>query len=241
MIDHLASLASPLLAVAAAILLNSTQLLIALVTAGLSILGAYWLYLRKREHQLVLERYLDQGIDQVIKSFQKGMLIHDHNWMHARLVIQQHRLTQKVPDHDCLQGFKDVDLAAMSISPVYRVNRLLGTSIVWNLIQQQSGQIFNGAFDLRFRVVHAFLDRTRSDHTPIAKDEYDHYNALICQVRRKGDGFTKVIGVLTELTTIFEQESFAFKTLDRFKERGDVRAIVAQLTSLKKEIDVALE
>ena len=102
-------------------------------------------YFRQREHELILSRYLEGGIDLLAAELQRVITIFNHNWARCLSVLAAFRDLEADFDIAELQkGFIDLESSNPNVVAHHRLFTLVGTHEYW-MAYQAATAFFAGA------------------------------------------------------------------------------------------------
>ena len=120
-------------------ILNSTQpiLLILLPVLVTALLG-YWLglrtYFKRKEHEQIIHRYLEQGVDLLSANLDHALSIFRENWAYSLRLLKEFRgtaSTELLRKESYDERFLRYEQKSFSIIPFYKVRSLVGEDIFW--------------------------------------------------------------------------------------------------------------
>ncbi len=62
----------------------------ALIVVGTPLIGA-WAYFKRKEHEIISKRYLENGVEQIIKQVEHGLAVFEYNWAHSIHLLRLYR------------------------------------------------------------------------------------------------------------------------------------------------------
>ncbi len=203
-------------------------------------------YFRQREHELILKRYLTEGIDRVAEQLDEASRIFLNDRFNAAVLLNQ------------LKGRRDVDLSFkfqsayidLARSPLSKIDYLTGDDTIHLFIFEliEFFVIESNTLDTHFRSllssVHTIVQGPKDPPSKEFEDVLQKLTDLFKSLNKRSfDVIGKricVLGTLQELASILERErDISWRDLSEFKHRTDVKQLVGEMKrtweELKKE------
>jgi hypothetical protein len=201
--------------------------LIALLTVWLGYRLGLVSYLRRREHELIIQRYLEQGVDQLTANFDHALCIFRENWAHSLRMLREFRGTvcAGIParKETYSQGFLSYEPQSFFIQPFYKVSYLVGNNVFWHRGQDLFAFI-GSAYDffendLRLALVK-FCNHEMENTDP--KQLYETYLKEVLRLNQESDRFYTLLKHLQNLASILETKQMSFKDLHKVRDHEQV-------------------
>lgn len=196
-----------------------------LLAAYIAYKGGLETYFRKREHEQIIRRYLDEGVDRVLAGVNEASRVFLNNYLTAWLAVD--KLQQNI-ESDFTLGFQQFQRHYLELTPHNKITRLTGDIIFWQVIQH-----FFGFVDAE----HDFLNTAfRSNLAKIVDGQVSQGKGLkkmkfhLDQAYQKFQTFSSLVPELQQIvSTLEKQTTLTWADLDKFKTRPEVRASVGKL------------
>jgi phosphate/sulfate permease len=193
-------------------------------------------YRKQKEHELVRARYLDTGVDRVAANIEYALAVLRHNEAHALHVLKVFR--DVGPDEAASlckpDSFLRLENNRMEVGAAHRLRALIGTPVFWGLLQSlfidaQAGSSFYQHAGAIIRIAQAdptkFADRAALVENFLAESE---------GWSKKANHYYLALAALHTLARIFERERFTLEDLDGFKEKAEVKDLIAKMDTFLK-------
>lgn len=212
----------------------------ALIT-GLSILGVAFIgslfglrkYFRKREYELILKRYLDEGIDRISEIVDGALRVFVNNHTIASTIVLQakHNEEANLPDK-----FDRFERRYLTLTPFEKIKYLVGDAIFIKAVHAVLGfvEASTVVFDTDFRSKLAVMPTE-----PIRREKLlDGIDKFLEEYFRKSEKYSQVLRELQYIASILEKETaLNWAKLGKFKNRPDVKQSVERLKNLCTEFN----
>ena len=84
----------------------------------------------QREYEIIISRYLENGIDKALEATEHALGIFRENWRHSLSLLKEFRETQKsgipIREGSINKSFIDYDPKSFSLTPVYKIKSIVG-------------------------------------------------------------------------------------------------------------------
>ena len=192
-------------------------------------------YFKKREHEQIMKRYLDESIDRASACFDHATGVFIDNYRTALRIIREIKIGTEVDLS--LITFSKFEQIYFDITPWTKINILVGDTIFWRFFQLLCLFVDNKTiwFDVDFR---STVEQVLGGEIAISKE------TLLSEIKNKLDEFyiesRKYALILRELqfmASIFEKEtSLTWADLSEFKNRPEIKTSVKRLHKEFSEI-----
>ena len=116
-----------------------SSLLIALVSIWLGYRFGLLTYFQKKEHDQIIHRYLEQGVDLISSNMDHALTVFRENWSLSLRMLREFRETNaaNVPmrKESYNKEFTIYDSKTFSVSPYYKIKSLVGDDVFWESAQ----------------------------------------------------------------------------------------------------------
>lgn len=200
------------------------------VAAAIPVLYAARQFVKQKEYEIVRERYLERGFDEIIAAGERAMNAHTHNWGYALNVL---KIFRDVPS--------EVDLAELELdrfrlsekvfpyAAASRVMRATKSRAPWDALQlivAFSNKSHEFCVIEMPKVIKAHIaGRTNASNAEIARDSVVELERLMNQA----DAYQDALGTIGVLALEFETSKFDLKSVDKFSERPNVNLALKKL------------
>lgn len=189
------------------------------------VIAAYFIYLRQKEHELVRRRYLDEGIDLLIRSVEAALSVFHYNYMYTFLTVESQASSKSSINRQLLP------LKPQSIlsTPVLRVKSLIKEDLVGAILIEVYWFVQNA------NIVFDKLLVSQSKGNSIASNIGVSNDFVLKSLMTTAEGCGDLLQDLQGISDLLEKERFSFRSINKFHNRTDVTELRA---AIKHHIDV---
>ncbi len=194
-------------------------------------------YRKQKEHELVRARYLDAGFDRVAANIEYALAVLRQNQTHALQVLKVFR--DVGPDEAASlckpDSFTRLENNRMEIGAAHRLRALLGTPVFWDLLQSLFADVQGGSSF--YQNAGAIVRIAQSDPTKFA-DRAALVGDFLAESKdwsKKANRYYLALAALHTLARVFERGRFTLVDLDGFKEKTEVKDLVAKVDAFLKD------
>ena len=96
-------------------------------------------YFQKREHEQIIKRYLEQGVDLISSNVDHALGIFRENWALSLMLLREFRGSNKanisMRKESLDRKFLMYDEKSFVVSPFYKIKSLVGDDVFWKSTQ----------------------------------------------------------------------------------------------------------
>lgn len=190
-------------------------------------------YFTRREHEQIIKRYLDEGVDLVLGSVKQVLVVFLDNNLNAETILGQ---LQKNEETDLSVKFERFKRHILEFTPQLKITRLVGDNTVEELIGGLFGFIDGHTVFLNTTFLPTLKEAntirtSRKDLLDVLKEMQNELDVF----KQQFDKYFLLVDVLHQITSILErQTTFNWSNLDQFKNRPEIRASVERLKEIFK-------
>lgn len=207
------------------------QASLALFAAALTASFAVLTYYQQREHELIIERYLEGGIDLLAGELQRVITIFNHNWARCLSMIAAFRDLEADFDVAELQrGFHDLESSNPHVVAHHRLFRLVGTHEYW-MAYQAAIAFFAAANTVLVNQIPDVLrvklttDKISSPFAEVAEEAFEEAR----KQQNLSHKYVELLTALQDLSSALESKRFKFKNLGDFRNTTQAKETIARL------------
>lgn len=222
-------------------LLNEMQptflpLLITLISIWLGYRLGLLTYFQKKEHDQIIQRYLEQGVDLISSNIDHALSVFSENWSLSLRMLKEFRETNSanVPmrKEAYNREFLIYDTKSFSVSPYYKIKSLVGDDIFWESAQSlfafvgSAYSFFENDLKLTIQAYYNPAVETAS-----SDKIYECYVKKVRNLMEESYKYYKIVMELQNLAVGLETKPLSFKDLVSFKDKPLSKTIVKRLRS----------
>jgi hypothetical protein len=192
-------------------------------------------YFKQREHEQIMKRYLDEGIDLVLAGINRAFRVFIDNHHKALNALKQVEEKQEV---NAPVAFEVYDRHILEVTPYLKANRLIGDDIFGNVIGAFLGFVEGNRVLLEneFQQLRNIITEEGTQTTLTLDSAIKEVRQRIDDAYKKYVKYFTLVGELQEITMALEkQKNLSWADLDNFKNRNDIKEIVKRLRECFKE------
>lgn len=209
-----------------------TELVGVLATGLFVVVAAYIAYIyglkayfKRREHEQIIKRYLDEGVDRVMARVHQALAVFVDNHFKADAILRQFQQKGKA---DLSVEFQWFDHHSLELAPYHKITYLVGDEIFWSTIQLLFGLIDGHSefLNAQFLATLAEIDVTEAPGDGRLKE----VQQLIEGYYQNFETFSVLTTELYHITRNLEkQKSLYWEKLDQFKNLSEISASVERM------------
>jgi hypothetical protein len=202
--------------------------------AGFASWLAMKVFLHQKEFELVKQRYLEGGIDEVAAQHEAVFGIFNHNWARCLQLTKMFRDTKGAFDIAELQrGFLYLDASKFCTIAHHRIGVLTGTQLYWNVYQLALSYAVNANSSVTVEIPEVYrlkitTDKFTDDFDEIAKTSFERLKKLQLDSHQ----FSELTLALETLANTLQTGPFTFETVKEFRNNS---AIILATEGLDKQ------
>jgi len=222
------------------------------IISGLFVVGSFllgaWLaykyglqtYFKQQEHEQIIKRYLEKGIDRVSEGVAQALRVFIDNNLIARSILIQLQTDRKA---DLPVNFSRYERQYLELTAFYKIRYLVGDEIFLKAIHSLFSFVDTDSIFLNteFRSFGAGIPKAGIDKEQRLEHlkEIEH---LLDEAFDKSENYSFILSELQLIASILEKEtSLGWAGLSQFKNRPDIRESVKRakrkFAELKKPKD----
>ena len=205
---------------------------LAAAAIGVSLGG--WLalrgYFRQKEYELVKARYLDGAIDLVAAELEQAFEIYTHNVTRCLQIMKAFRDEgESFGLGELPLGFRSLETSLRPIAH-HRISDLVGSEVIWGVYQCALAFVNTAKSTITKEmpdVIRMKLEERRVDADP--KVIFGRTYKEIEKLDKESERFASLIAVLHAFGRMMETHRFTFKSVRKFRDQREVKALLAGL------------
>lgn len=200
---------------------NTWSLLLPLIP----VIAAYFVYLRQKEHELVRRRYLDEGIDLLIRSIEAALSVFHYNYMYTFLTVD----SIAHPKSSINRQLLPLKPQSILSTPVLRVKCLIKEDLVGAILIEIFWFVQNANIAFDKILLSQSTGQCSISNTGLSND------TILKSLMTTAEGCGELLEDLQGISDLLEKERFSFRSINKFHDRTDV---IELRTAIKRHIQV---
>ncbi|MEJ2612764.1 MAG: hypothetical protein P8179_22565 [Candidatus Thiodiazotropha sp.] len=202
-------------------------------------LGKYS-YFQQKEYELVVKRYIEEGIDTISENIDRSLAIFRHNWWHTTVVIKNFRDLGSGMNRELYQkGLIEPNPGNFHFWRDYRLQDIVGSKI-FNITNQSLDAFLKTSYaTLKDDVCHGIrisVEGAEGLQVTASTDQIvDTLFPVVNKLNEDSYRYYKLLAILQNLSSIIQTERLDFKDLKMLRHRKDVSQNVKMLEQLFEE------
>lgn len=213
-----------------ALLQSSLALFAAALTAWFAVLT----YFRQREHELILSRYLEGGLDLLAAEVERVSETFSHNWVRCLAILKSYRdLEDQFDVEELSKGFLELQSSKHNIVAHHRLYTLTGAREYWDFYVKTMAYYTTANSVLVKEIPEVIRVKLTSDqmHKPHAEIVNHGFN-VAKQQYDESHNYVQLVAELQILAAALESERYQFKNLNKFRNKAEVQESLQRIKSL---------
>lgn len=199
-----------------------------LTAAIIAYKGGLYTYFRKREHEQIMKRYLEGGIDYASAAADHALGVFIDNYRAALHIVREIKIGER-PDLSAIE-FRTYEQKYFEIMPFRKIEYLVGNAIFWRSVQLLFAFVDGKSiwFDTDFpqaisKVYNGQINLSPEDFLNRIKDKLEQFH-------EESKKYHWILVALESIASILEKEtSLTWAELDKFKNRPEIKDSVKKL------------
>lgn len=191
-------------------------------------------FYRRKEFELVRDRYLNEGLDQLVTRADYALQVFNHNWAHSLNIIKTVRGLKREANIDVfLQDLVPPDAAMLELSVNRKVRELLQSEVTYDVHQLLASFVHNSFLKMRDDLGNAI--RLYTDDSPEFQGKLspkaieDQYLPVLLELYAESNRYYFFVKQVQELANLLQKEKFGFKAVSQFGQKAEVKSIIHSL------------
>jgi putative NIF3 family GTP cyclohydrolase 1 type 2 len=193
-------------------------------------------FAKKNQHEQIVHRYLEQGVDLLSANIDHALHTFNQNFAHALGLLKEFRDTERVGvplrKESKDKMFLTYDTRAFSIIPFYKIKSLVGDDIFWTATQNLFAFV-DTAHDFFERDLKLAIDTYCTDRQKVNVDSeklVDSYLKKVRELMDESHAYYSILMELQNIALILETDtSLTFGKLENLKCDKKIQEVVTRL------------
>ena len=204
-------------------------------------------YFKQNEHERIICRYLEQGIDIVAKGVDDALGTFKENWILGSNMLLEFQSSNYIGinmrEETLNKNFTKNYFQWVHRTPQYKIYTLVGSKIFDDFIQllYAFNSISYTYFENDLKIgLNLFFDKNYN-HRVDPKELHKQYNDKLRDLDKFMNRFFVILKGLQTLSQILETKTLTFKDLENFKNKPEVKAIIKELENKFADTQASLD
>lgn len=215
------------------------QISLALLVAALAAWFTVLTYFRQREHEVILSRYLEGGLDLLAAEMERVSETFSHNWARCLLIVKSFRdLNDQYDVAELSKGFLELQSSKHNIVAHHRLYTLTGTYDYWYFYQKAMA-FYTSANSILVKEIPEVLrvkltsDRINTPYSELAAEAF-----IVAKQQDEGSHkYVQFVAELQILSAALESERYRFKDFGKFRSKPAVSESMENMKHLLASLD----
>lgn len=191
-------------------------------------------YFRQKEYELLVRRYLDEGLDAIAKNVDRSLALFRHNWWQSTVLLKNFRdLGIDIRPELYREAFSEPDESLFEVWRDYRLNDIVEDDI-FNRAHQSLDAFVRSTYaffkDDLATMVRVTVEGGKELEVKASRDQIiTGYFEEVERLDREARRYYVLLGELQAISSVIQSERFSLKSIKRLKERAEVVNAVARL------------
>ena len=191
-------------------------------------------YFRQKEFELVRDRYLNDGLDQLVTRSDYALQVFNHNWAHSLNVIKTLRgLKRNANIEVFLKDLIAPDAKMLELSVNRKVRDLLQSQITYDVHQLLAVFTHNSFLKMRDdlgNAIRLYIENNADFQGKLSPEAIEkNYLPVLLDLNAKSNTYFFFVKQTQELANLLQKEKLGFRAVSSFGQKPEVRSIVASL------------
>ncbi len=213
-----------------------------LLAAIIAYKGGLKTYFKEREHEQIMKRYLEDGVDRVQASASHALEVFYDNYRMVLNVVRSLRNIEvglHLEKEDYLPKFRQTEQHCFTCVPFMKVQHLVGDKIFWEFVQLLYAFVDGKSIRLEkdFRMTVENVVEGKVEDISI-QDLLDKTKEEIDEQHEESKKYHWILVELQTISFILEREtSITWGDLSKFKDKPEIKESVKKLKGIFAEIN----
>jgi hypothetical protein len=210
------------------------QTSLALFAAALTAWFAVLTYFRQREHELILSRYLEGGLDLLAAEVERVSETFSHNWARCLAILKSYRdLEDQFDVEELSKGFLELQSSKHNIVAHHRLYTLTGAREYWDFYQKAMAYYTTANSVLVKEISEVIRVKLTSDRIDTPHAKIVNHGFSVAKEQDEGSHkYVQLVAELQILSAALESERYLFKNLNKFRNKTEVQESLQRVKGL---------
>ena len=194
-------------------------------------------YFRKREHELILKRYLDEGIDRLSEAVDDALRVFLTNYTEASAIVMRAKYGGKA---NLKKKFEKFERRYLKLTPFYKIEYLVGDNIFSDAVQLVLGfvEAWESFLNTEFRSILSKMPKEETKR----RELLNGMDKQLDKYYQKSLEYHQVLSELQSIALILEKETtLTWVDLGKFKNRTEIKQSVEKLKKLCTVLNLKIQ
>lgn len=183
-------------------------------------------YFMQKDYELVRQRYLVEGVDEVAADMEYGLSVYRNNWARGLEIVRMFRdVGEKINLKMLEDGFIVFDQSKFRMRPHHRVECLVGDMVFWKVQQKLAAFVVTVTGHIKEDLCTE-IKLNLSCQPEKRKEIVDKYEKLLLETENENWAFYVPLEKLHDISRHLERTRFTPEEIGQFKNKEFVREAV---------------
>jgi hypothetical protein len=215
---------------------------IPLIAAIVASVIVWWLgsctYLRHKEYELIAKRYLDEGIDAIIKNIEQSLSVFRQNWWQSLIIIRNFQnLGQDMRPELYKKPFIQTESSSFEIWRHHRLIEIVGDKVFYEahqLLEALVSKSYEFFQDDLISTIRVAIEGGKENEIIATRDRIiPEYTHKIKEWNKTAECFYVLTTMLQKIAFHIEKKRFLIKDIEKYSKDSEIKSCVI---SLKEEV-----
>jgi hypothetical protein len=183
-------------------------------------------YFRQKDYELVRQRYLIDGVDEVAANIEYGLSVYRNNWARGLQIIRMFRDVGDQINPKMLEGgFIDFDQSKFQMRPHHRMEHLVGDMIFWRVQQNLAAFVIASTGHIKEDMCTE-IKLNLSCPPEKRKEIVDKYDKLLLGKEEESWAYYVPLEKIQDISRLLERTRFTPEEIEQLKNKEFVKEAV---------------
>lgn len=191
-------------------------------------------YFRQKEYELIIKRYLEEGIDAISKNVEQSLSIFRYNWWKSIVILHNFENLGKDIHPKLIENpFIEPESSSFELWRHYRLSDIIGDKIFYEAHQllvvliSKSYGFFQD--DLLSTIRVAYNGGRENEIIAPRKKIISEYTRKIEDWGKSAESFYVILEMLQKIASRIEKKHFKFKEIKKYRKDSEIKSSVSSL------------
>lgn len=184
-------------------------------------------YFRQKDYELVRQRYLTEGADEVAANIEYGLSVHRNNWARGLQIIRTFQdIGDQISPKLLEDGYSEFDQGKFQMRPHYRMECLVGDMVFWRVQQVLAAFVVTSTGHFKEDMC-ADIRANLSCQPEKRMEIVSKYEELLREKEKESGSFYLALEKAQEICKLLESSRFTTEEIGQLKNSVAVKEAVS--------------